>query len=70
MIQRDVHCILKKELEQELSHILNYSIKNCATIGSKLRILQVFEGIHERDVIQVIAAIRFVYFNSYFNSNI
>ena len=41
-----------KELERELSQILNLSIKHCTTIGSKLRLLQVFEGVHERDVIQ------------------
>jgi dynein heavy chain len=37
-----------KELERELSQILNLSIKHCTTIGSKLRLLQVFEGVHER----------------------
>jgi hypothetical protein len=41
-----------KELERELSKILDLSIKHCTTIGSKLRLLEVFEGIHERDVIQ------------------
>ncbi len=42
-----------KELERELSKILNVSIQHCTTIASKLRLLQVFEGVHERDVIQV-----------------
>ena len=41
-----------KELERELSQILNISIQNCTTINSKLRLLEVFEGGHERDVIQ------------------
>ncbi len=41
-----------KELERELSQILNISIQNCTTINSKLRLLEVFEGVHERDVIQ------------------
>lgn len=41
-----------KELERELSQILNLSIQNCTTINSKLRLLEVFEGVHERDVIQ------------------
>ena len=42
-----------KELERELSKILNLSIKHCTTISSKLRLLEVFEGVHEREVIQV-----------------
>jgi hypothetical protein len=42
-----------KDLERTLSQILNTSIKNCTTIASKLRLLQVFEGIHEREVIQM-----------------
>lgn len=46
-----------KELERELSKILNLSIQHCTTIGSKLRLLEVFEGVHERDVIQVIKSL-------------
>ena len=53
--ERDLlyECLFVKELERELSQILNLSIQNCTTIASKLRLLEVFEGVHERDVIQV-----------------
>ncbi|XP_075240849.1 dynein beta chain, ciliary-like isoform X3 [Convolutriloba macropyga] len=41
-----------RDLEKRLAAVLSHSFQQCRTIGSQLRILEVFEGVNNREVIQ------------------
>ena len=43
---------LVQNLEKRLAAVLSHSFQQCRTIGSQLRILQVFEGVNNREVIR------------------
>ena len=42
-----------QELEKRLAAVLCHSFQQCRTIGSQLRILEVFEGVNNREVIRI-----------------
>ncbi|XP_071959570.1 uncharacterized protein [Antedon mediterranea] len=41
-----------KDLERQLAFVLRQSFQQCPTIGSQLRLLEVFEGISSRELVQ------------------
>lgn len=42
-----------QDLERKLANVLRQSFQHCPTIGSQLRLLEVFEGISGRELVQV-----------------
>ena len=48
-----IGCVYFQNLERKLSNVLRQSFLQCPTIEAKLRLLEVFEGISGRELVQV-----------------
>lgn len=52
-----LYCILfvshQQMLEKQLAEILRQAFQQCHTLGAQLRLLEVFEGISSRELVQV-----------------
>ena len=48
-----------QDLEKKLAGVLRQSFQQCPTIGAQLRLLEVFEGISSRELVQVMISSNF-----------
>ena len=49
-----------KNLEKKLAEVLRQSFQQCPTIGAQLRLLEVFEGISSRELVQVSKCVKYL----------
>ena len=52
-IFRAINCLFWQDLEKRIADVLRQAFAQCPTIDAQLRLLEVFEGISARELVQV-----------------